>query len=1087
MSTCPTCHNPVADQARFCSHCGTSLAETRPIEGERKVATVLFADVARSTSLAEQLDPEDWAAVMNGAFGFMNSAVTEYGGTVGRLMGDAILAFFGAPIAHEDHAERAVHAALAIRDAALEYSASLKERLGIDFGVRVGVSTGTAVLAVLGDSIRAEYTAMGDTANTAARLQGAARPGTVLISGATHQLVRGQFEVRSHGAVSLKGKRDDVEAYEVIAPKSVPGKSRGIEGLRSPLVGREGELTLLQERLEVLRDGRGSVVALVGEAGLGKSRLVAELREGAGPQEDIAWFEGRCVSYARTAPYYPWQQIGRQFIGATPGDGAAAVREKLLRFVERVGVDRQHLPFYETILAVESVESLNALAAYQGTEVVEGTARAVGAAIRAAMRAGEGATPCVIVFDDLHWADMASLELVAQVSTLVASEPLLVLCVLRPDRKADSWALLDRLEGSLGPDFYRADLEPLAQSSAGELLGNLVGAADLPQTFRTQVLERAEGNPFFLEEVLRSEIDGGHLVREGEHWRATTELETVKIPRTLAGVLTARIDRLPDTTKRVAQTASVIGRIFPHRALATVCRAAPPAERVEDVDPHLGTLAYEEVVRERARDPEREYIFKHAMTCEAAYDLLLRERRRELHGRTASALEELYPDRMDELAPVLAYHYHEAGQAEHTARYSMRAAERALKLFAVREALQHYERAYRDLDAMTEPPLIPLVDAILGWTTVRYTLKQYDGVIDRLLRAEALARSTDDPARLARVLSWIGTLHMVQGTPSRATPYLIESNELADRLGDERLMLTPFFYASDAMVDRDPRAAAEQLEEVIELARKYRVPEIEGHALAVKAEAHARLGEFDTAREYIDLALAAAPSGGHRVKEADVHLFVAAAYYDMGDLEKGLEHARIGAELADSENAVECACAGFYSVGLGNLERKELEEALSSFDRSMRLADYSGWEGYVNRIKGGVAIAELEQGVGGGITELETILANAKSVNDDYAVGMMSQRLAKAYLDANSAAMAERHLDAALKYYREAGMRPYEARALNLAASIYEALGRTAEAEEARSTAARIRASLRPVPAGEGAGVAGAQIGESARESAPPS
>jgi class 3 adenylate cyclase/tetratricopeptide (TPR) repeat protein len=1064
VSTCPTCHAPTTPGSRYCSQCGHALSQADPLEGERKVATVLFADVAGSTALAESLDPEDWAAVMNGAFSFMNAAVSRYGGTVGRLMGDAVLAFFGAPIAHEDHAERAVRTALEIRDAAQAYSATLRERYGIEFGVRVGVSTGTAVLAVLGDSVRAEYTAMGDTANTAARLQGAARPGTVLISRDTQELVRGQFALKSQGAVSLKGKRDAVEAFEVLSARSQPTKVRGIEGVWSPLVGRETEMDALRERVGALREGRGGVVAVVGEAGLGKSRLVAELREQVAGAPGLVWFEGRSLSYGQALPYHPWKQIGRQFIQAEPEDGPEIVRDKLARFVERMGLPRDHLPFYETMMSVESEESLEALAQYQGEARVAAAADAVIAAVRAGMTAGGQPTSCLLVFDDLHWADRASMELVARTAALSASHPLLVVCVLRPDRKAGSWTLMDRLREECGDAFLRIELQPLSGASAAELLTNLVRRDDLPPRFRSKILARSDGNPFFLEEVLRAQIDGGNLVREGDRLRATEELDSVSIPHTLAAVLAARIDQLPEATKRVAQSASVIGRIFPFAALERVCRDAPPPERIDDIQPHLDILLAEEILRERSAGSAREYIFKHALTCEAAYDLLLRHRRRQLHDRAARALEELYPDRLDELAPVLAHHFHEAGQADRTAQYSLLAADRALRLFAVEEAVAHYDRAYHDLGPLDEPPAPELIDAIMGWVATRYKLNTYDGAIERLERAEEVARSSGDRQRLARVLSWMGTVHVVTGRPSRAAPYLFESNELATELGDEVLSIAPFFYASDAMVDHDPRGAAERLGQVVELSQKHGMPEIEGHALAAKAVAHARMGEFDLAEETIARALAVAESGGHRVKEADVHIFVAAAYYDLGDVSKGLEHARIGARLAQEENAVECACAAFYGVGMGNLEQQDLEEALSSFGVSKRLADTSGWRGYVNRIRGGTAAAELERGSEEALEELTTALENARAERDHYASGVLAHRLARIHLERGAPERAEPLLDAALKYYRSAEMRPYEARALTLLARIRDAQGRPGEAEEARRAAAALRAGFRQRP-----------------------
>ncbi len=270
MLTCSNCGFGNPEGARFCSNCGTALETPRPIEGERRFASVLFADVARSTAIAEQLDPEDWAQIMNGAFGFMNAAISRYGGTVSRLMGDAVLALFGAPVAHEDDAERAVRAALDIQEAGMAYSRIIKGRHGFDFNLRVGINTGTAVLAFVGDAIRTEYTAMGDAANVAARLQSAAEPGKVLISADTYRLVHAVFDVVPRGAIEMKGKASPVETFEVVGLKAVPGSNRGLEGLTSPLVGRERELTLLRDRLEELDRGIGSVVAIVGEAGLGQ-------------------------------------------------------------------------------------------------------------------------------------------------------------------------------------------------------------------------------------------------------------------------------------------------------------------------------------------------------------------------------------------------------------------------------------------------------------------------------------------------------------------------------------------------------------------------------------------------------------------------------------------------------------------------------------------------------------------------------------------------------------------------------------------------------------------------------------------------
>src|ERR687893_1030166 len=274
---CSRCQAANPEGAKFCLNCGTPLKTVRPVEGERKFVTVLFADVVDSTGMGERLDPEQIIEIMNGAFAFLNVAVAKYDGTVARLMGDAVLAFFGAPVAHEDDAERAVRAGLEIQAAAKEYEQAIKANYGVDFNVRVGINTGLAVLAVVGDEIKMEYTAMGDTTNVAARLQSAALPGTVLISADTYHLVKQLFELRSRGGAMVKGKSAPIVTYEVLSPRTVPGKVRGLEGLTSPLVGRTAEFKLVNDKLNEVREGRGAFVAGIGEGGFGKSRLLAEV------------------------------------------------------------------------------------------------------------------------------------------------------------------------------------------------------------------------------------------------------------------------------------------------------------------------------------------------------------------------------------------------------------------------------------------------------------------------------------------------------------------------------------------------------------------------------------------------------------------------------------------------------------------------------------------------------------------------------------------------------------------------------------------------------------------------------------------
>ena len=1058
---CPRCQMANPEGAKFCLNCGNQLEAQVRVDGERRYVTVLFADVVDSTGLGERLDPEQVAEIMNGAFAFLNASVKKYDGTVARLLGDAILAFFGAPVAHEDDAERAVRAGLDIQAAASEYAKVVKVDYGVDFDVRVGINTGLAVLAAVGDEIRTEYTAMGDTTNVAARLQSAALPGTVLISADTYHLVKQLFELRPRGGAMVKGKSAPIVTYEVLAPRAVPGKVRGLEGLTSPLVGRAAEFKRVNDKLNEVREGRGAFVAVIGEAGLGKSRLLAEVSESAKSGPQVAWLEGRALSYGQAVTYYPWRQVIREAIGAQDGEAPEVVREKLHRDAVCGAMPEGEPQYLEVILSVESDATLEALTALEGDALVEHITRAA----RGYLRASASLMPTVIVLDDLHWADTASLDLLLGVAGLVEDLPLVITCLLRPDKDAPSWSAIERVRSKLSGPYTEILLEPLDAAHSKELLGNLLYIEDLPESVRNLILDKAEGNPFFVEEVIRSLIDSEYIVQDNSHWRATREIVNVTIPDTLTGVLSARIDRLPENTKHVAQTAAVLGRIFAYRALMATCAAAPPSEQIEDVEPHLGVLTYEELVRERVHDPELEYIFKHALTQEAAYELLLIRRRKELHRRAGEVLEHLYPEQRGELAPALAYHYRLGEEWQRAADYAMQAGAQAVKVYAMREALAYYENAYDALTKIHDPSPEQLCDAILGWTPAALRVKPYQEVVNRLEEAEKIARELDDEARLAWVLHWIGNAYISNGFPMSGMPALFESYQLAEHLGDERLTLVATFWMTRGMIDRDPRGGLEQLDYVIEGARKYHNHELEAHALANKAMAHARLGEFAEAHDAVKHAQEVTRTTGSVMNGADVALMSSQALFDMGDVQRGLEYSRRGTEQALSGSGLECAMYGHYCTGIGNLHSRNLDEAQRAFDSALKLLpdfvpDLQGREQVANEVHAGLAITQFFSGRTEAINDMESALTNADAVGDEYTVAFIAQALGEGYTQLGDFERAKQHLDTALDYYRRNDMKPYLVRGLKSSASLHEAQGHVAEAERELAEAGKLMEEL---------------------------
>ncbi|MEE8518605.1 MAG: adenylate/guanylate cyclase domain-containing protein, partial [Dehalococcoidia bacterium] len=598
------------------------------MQGERRVVTMLFCDVKGSTAAAEKLDPEEWAEIMNGAFEHLISPVYTYEGTLARLMGDAILAFFGAPIAHEDDPQRAVLAGLGILDAIAPYKEQVRAKWGFDFDVRVGINTGLVVVGEVGSDLRVEYTALGDAVNLAARMEQTATPGTVQISDQTHKLIAPLFHFEDLGSIEVKGKEEPVKAFRVLQPKGEPGRLRGIEGLDSPLIGRAHEAELLRQAIEDLRRGTGRIVSLMGEAGLGKSRLAAEARNEALAQPGIDWYEGRCLSYRSTTPYSPFIALFTKLLALTSDapneERFAQLRQRLATAVPDGGEDLA--PFLGTMLGLDLPDEFAQQTKY--LEPQELKDRIFGA-VKGVVGRLASTKPTVLVFEDLHWSDPTSVELLQELMPSTDTCMLMLLAAFRPGRTDPSWTFHETAERDFDHRHTSIELKPLDDEQTGTLVHNLLSMEGMPAELRELILARTEGNPFFVEEVIRSLLESDVITKHGDHWHVTGDIDTIAVPNTLTGVLTTRLDQLDEASKRVAQTASVIGREFSLEALAAI------AGQEDDLEATLTSLQRRGLVRETARVPRRTFVFKHSLTQDTAYGSLLLSRRRELHRQAA--------------------------------------------------------------------------------------------------------------------------------------------------------------------------------------------------------------------------------------------------------------------------------------------------------------------------------------------------------------------------------------------------------------------------------------------------------------------
>jgi len=677
------------------------------VEGERKPVTILFTDIVGSTSLAEKLDPEEWKEIVSAAHQHVSQAVYKYEGTIAQLLGDGVLAFFGAPITHEDDPIRAVHAALDIQQAIGKYADELKGYVD-NFQLRVGLNSGTVVVGNVGSDLHMEYLAVGDAVNLAARLQSAAQPGKILISESTARHVKAIFELQDLGKISLKGKSELVAVFEVIKSKAAHGSGRGFEELSSTLVGRGSELAGLDELLEALFNGHGQIVTIIGEAGIGKSRLMEEARrESSGRHREFHWIDGRALSYGQTLSFWSINQLIYSDLGLSDGDAEVKVRTALKRrlnvlFGEK---DLDLLPYLAQLLGVRLEGDLAERVHQLDGETLK--RQTMFCICQYFQRLAE-IQPTIAVFEDLHWADSSSLDALEELLAVTDRAPLMLLLLSRLEREHGSWLIKVRAETDFSHRYTEIQLKPLSPQEQNLLVDNLLAISDLPESLRKMILERAEGNPFYLEEIIRSLIDQGAVLREGDNWRASGDLINITIPDTLEGVLLARIDRLQEDVRRTLQMASVIGKSFLYRLLEAISKAE------KQLDQHLAQLQRADLVREKTILPELEYMFKHSLTQEAAYNSLLLERRREFHRRVGEALEELFVERKDQYLGLLAHHFESAGEHVKAVSYLIQAGDRARLTDEHSEAIGYYQRALGLLEHLQDETRLAHVWLKLG-------------------------------------------------------------------------------------------------------------------------------------------------------------------------------------------------------------------------------------------------------------------------------------------------------------------------------------------------------------------------------------
>jgi len=849
-------------------------------EGERKQVTVLFSDLSGFTAMSERLDPEDVRGVMSKLLSGIGRIIARYDGQIDKFIGDEVMALFGVPRAHEDDPVRAIRTALEIQEFVEHSSSAFEMKTGCTLRMHSGINTG---LVVAGESSTEKGTekVLGDTVNLASRLPSLAGPGEIVVGEGTFHLAKEYFDFEPLGPTEVKGKTKPIRVYRVLGAKDRRAAVHRLAGLQSELVGRAREMSVLERAAWRLHDGQRTVVAIRGDAGIGKSRMVAEFRLRLA-DSGFRWREGRCYAHTHDVPYFPIVDLLSRAWSIAKGDPPALVGKKLDASLRNLmGTAAYDAPIIGSLFGLESPELEDVEPAQWRRRLARSVAKI--------LDAFASAEPTIIHFEDLHWADQSSVDLIRTLLTDTRC-PAIFICVFRP-----SFSLFDGLDRTEVGKVEELELTELSPRDMELMLESLLDTERVPEDLSALLRAKAEGIPFYLEEVVNHLVGQGLLVHDSGIWKLTRPIEPEDVPPTIQGVVLARIDRLDSSEKTVLQEASVIGRRFNPEILA----------RVTDVESGLqdsiAALEARDFIRTVSVEPEHECVFKNVLTQEVAYGSLLRADRKRIHERVGRVMEELLADRLPEFFEIIAYHYARGESRRKAVEYLMKSGAKAASRYAIDESHRCYQEAYDlSLETSDEPGAQSrLAELLLEWAYVFDYRGDFTG-LETILRAHENLFHLGKSIRAAAMYAvWLGL----------------------------------------ALSNQERHAAAlGQLEKAERLAQRAQDLDAESHVAAVLSLVYAQLGRLYEAVEHGERALRMADeaASGRFVRLIALN-GLGTSYYFLGDC-RGAE--RVGQELLDAGRRGDSrmAVSGYVVLGTASLNAGDFDEAVNRFTRAAEIA-----------------------------------------------------------------------------------------------------------------------------------------------------
>jgi tetratricopeptide (TPR) repeat protein len=980
---------------------------------------------------------------------FLTEEVHHYEGAIVQFLGDGVMALFGAPIAHEDAAQRALYAALVIRDRLKTYAEKLKKQ-GIDFKMRIGLNTGLVVVGKIGDDLTMEYTAMGDTVNLASRMESTAEPGTIQVSENTFRLAEGYFDFKPLGDIEVKGKKKPMKAYQLLDVGRA--KTRlGVAEMRglTPFVGRQKELGQLMECYERAQKGQGQVVGIVGEPGVGKSRLLLHLRAML-PQGEYSYFEGRCIHYGGSMAFLPFLDVLKSYFAIEEGERDFVIKKKMAEKVSQLDEKlKEIMPSLQDILSlkVENEDYLKLDPALKRVRIFE--------AIRDLLVRESQNRPLVLAIEDLHWIDQSSEEFLGYFIGGLASSHILLLILYRPEYN-NPWT---------SKTYYtQIRVDELSLETSAEMVQAILEEGKAGQDLTELILGRAAGNPLFMEEFTHSLIERGYIERKNGHYVLTIKPSEIQVPDTIQGIIAARMDRLEENLKRTMQVASVIGRDFAYRILQTITGMR------EELKSYLINLQGLEFIYEKSLFPELEYIFKHALTQEVAYNSLLLKRRREIHERIGKAIEELYADRLEEFYEVLAHHYSRAENLEKAYHYLRLSSIKTGLTSALWESVRLGKEAIDVLKRMPDTEenkrrgvemRLMLSGPIVG--------QGFPGDALQLMEEGArLAEELGDSRSLANLWGTISMGHSAKGDLLRACEFAGKAFQAAELTGDVELIATNGFELCLAcntrgehsrIIEAAPRVL--DLLETKEMQRrwdlgKYYNLNLYSIILSYYGSSLEYLGDFEKGQALCDKARRLAEEVGNVNTLASVEFLYASLFLVKGDGRHALEHIEKSVKYNEQAEMVILLWMAptllghaYYLLGDFDAARKHFEERLEIY-RSTEYPVSLSWNYY------GLGMVCLDRGdPESALGHIEESLKVSQRRGEKMQEGLSTVALGRVVgkAEPSQTARAEEYILQGIKILDELKLKPYQAEGYLFLGEHYADMGQKQKALESLNKA----------------------------------